>query len=277
MVDVDRDPFDDVACDLPPSAIVEPCSRCGEERLLVRSRTDCVDQTCDADKSNCCNEIRPGLPLRTDRVDQACPKYKFNSYNEMPLGALPRTGCIDYSCVTPKSNCCKEIEPRPPLRTGCIDYSCVTRKSNCRRKILPKPVLRTGCIDYSCVTRKSNCCKDILPQLLLQTRYIDYSCVTRKSNCCKAMNVFGAVPIIPVSHVSLIAPMTYGRKEFSRPTQVCALSAPRGRRGRRTSFAVKSRVSSSQPRHQSCFAPRQNTAGIHSRARVSKQAVGSTE
>ena len=132
----------------------------------------------------------------------------------MPLGAAPRTGCIDYSCVTRKSNCCKEIEPRPPLRAGCIDYSCVTRKSNCRREILPKPVLRAGCIDYSCVTRKSNCCKDILPQLLLRTGYIDYSCVTRKSNCCKEMNVFGEVPIIPVSHVSLIAPMTYGRDEF---------------------------------------------------------------
>ena len=71
-----------------------------------------------------------------------------------------------------------------------------------------------------------------------------------------------------MSHVSFIAPTTYAEVKFSRPTQVCALSATRGRRGRRTSFAVKSRVSSSQPRHQSCFAPRQNTAGIRHRTRV---------
>ncbi len=227
-----------------------------------------VDQPRDTHKSNFYNEIQPELPLRTDRVDQACPKYKSNCYNEMLLGALPRTGCIDYSCVTRKSNCCKEIAQRPPLRTGCIDYTCVTRKSNSCREILPRPAPRTGCIDYSCVTRKSNCCKEIRQIPLPRTGCIDYSCVTRKSNCCKEMNVSGAVPVIPVSHVSFIAPMTYAEMKFSRPTQVFALSATRGRRGRRMSFAVKSGVSSSQPRHQCCFAPRQNTAGIRRRTRV---------
>ena len=81
-------------------------------------------------------------------------------------------------------------------------------------------MLRTGCIGYPCVTRKSNCYKEIRPGPLPRTGCIDYSCVTRKSNCCKEMNVSGAVPVIPVSHVSFIAPTTYGRMKFSRPTQV---------------------------------------------------------
>jgi hypothetical protein len=64
---------------------------------------------------------------------------------------------------------------------------------------------------YACVTRKSNCRKEVPPRGMPQSGFNDYSCVTRKPNQRKEMMFFGEVPIIPVSHVSFIAPRTYGR------------------------------------------------------------------
>jgi hypothetical protein len=60
----------------------------------------------------------------------------------------------------------------------------------------------------------------------------------------------------------------YGRNAVCRPMQVCALSATRARRARRTSLTVKFRVSSSQTNPQSCFASRQNTVRIRHGSRV---------
>ncbi len=123
-------------------------------------------------------------------------------------------------------------------------------------------MLRTGFIDYSCVTRKSKSCKEILQEPPLRTGSTDYTCVTRKTNRYKEMRVIGGVPIIPVSHVNLTAPTRYGLNEFSAPRK-CVRTARQeavAADGRR--LTVQARVSSSEPRPESCFAPRRSTVGI---------------
>jgi hypothetical protein len=159
-----------------------------------------------------------------------------------------RTDCVDKPCDAYKSNCCNEIQPKPVLRTDRVDQVCPKYKFNCRNEILLIALLRTGFIDYTCVTRKPYCCKEILQNLVLRTGFIDYTCVTRKSHCCRDMRVIGAVPVIPVSHVSLIAPRTFSRRAILRPAQACALTATSGRRGRRTPLTVKAGVLPSQRR-----------------------------